>query len=128
MIWYVAIGSAAGGVSRYLLGGMVQRASGAAFPVGTLVVNVTGSLLLGFILRYAVDSSASPEMRALLAVGFCGGYTTFSAFSQETVTLIAEGRSGRAILYVALSLLLSIAATWIGMLIARSTLGAKNLP
>ncbi|HEY4596552.1 MAG TPA: CrcB family protein, partial [Thermoanaerobaculia bacterium] len=81
MLWYIAAGSAIGGVSRYLLGGAVQRAAGTGFPAGTLVVNVTGSLLLGLFLRYAVDTpTLTPEWRAFLTIGFCGGYTTFSTF------------------------------------------------
>ncbi len=66
MLWYVMLGSALGGGSRFLLGTFVQTRSGAVFPVGTLIINVTGSLLLGFIVRYTADSSAiSPESRGL---------------------------------------------------------------
>ena len=97
MLWYVAIGSAVGGVIRYLLGGAIQRALAASFPVGTLVINVTGSALLGFIFRYALETPAvTPEIRALLGVGFCGGYTTFSTFSYETLTLLEDGDWRRA--------------------------------
>jgi len=85
---YVAAGSAIGGVARYLLSLAIQQRATTPFPVGTLVINVTGSLLLGFLLRYATASSTmSPEARALLTTGFCGGYTTFSTFSYETVAL-----------------------------------------
>ena len=73
MLFYVAIGSALGGVGRYLLGGWVRLVH-TTFPAGTLFVNVSGSLLLGAILRYAVETpSLSPEGRALLTIGFCGG-------------------------------------------------------
>ena len=72
------------------------------FPVGTLVVNVTGSFLLGVILRYGVETpTLTPEVRAFLTVGFCGGYTTFSTFSYETVALMEDGQWPRAALYVA---------------------------
>jgi fluoride exporter len=124
MIWYVAVGSAIGGVSRFLLGGYVQRTTGALFPVGTLLINVSGSLLIGFILRYGGDqASISSEARALLAIGFCGGYTTFSTFSYETIALIETGAIGRATLYVVLSVVLSLLATWAGMSIARVVMG-----
>src|SRR5919205_3018731 len=94
---FVAAGSAAGGVVRFLLGGALQRAAGGAFPVGTLVINVTGSLLLGFLLRYALETPAvTPEARALLTTGFCGGYTTFSTFSYEAVALLQDGDWRRA--------------------------------
>ena len=89
MLWYIGLGSALGGMTRRLLGGMLQRAAGTGFPVGTLVVNITGTFLLGLILRYGLDSSAlTPELRAFLTVGFCGGYATFSTFSYERVTLL----------------------------------------
>ena len=120
MLWYVAIGSAVGGVSRYLLGGLIQRLLSSTFPLGTLVINVTGSALLGFLFRYALDVPAmTPEIRALLGVGFCGGYTTFSTFSYETLTLLEDGDWRRAGLYVALSVGVSLLATFAGFAAAR---------
>ena len=97
MIWYIAFGSALGGAARYLFGGWIQGRAGPDFPVGTLVINVTGSFLLGLLYRYAADSAAiTPEVRAMLTIGICGGYTTFSTFSYETVRLLEEGEFGRA--------------------------------
>jgi fluoride exporter len=126
MLWYIAFGSAVGGVSRYLLGGALQRLAGGTFPVGTLVVNVTGSFLLGAILRYAVDTPGlSPESRAMLTVGFCGGYTTFSTFSYETVALLEDGEWTRAGVYLAFSVLLSIAATFLGIVTAREIIAVR---
>lgn len=120
MLWYVAIGSAVGGVSRYLLGGLIQRMVSGTFPLGTLVINVTGSALLGFLVRYALDIPAmTPEIRALLGVGFCGGYTTFSTFSYEALTLLEDGDWRRAGLYVALSVGVSLLATFAGFAAAR---------
>jgi fluoride exporter len=119
LVWFVAIGGAAGSALRFLLTGMLQgRAAGAAgFPTGTLVVNVAGSLLLGFILRHAVgggDGGLGVEARALLGAGFCGGFTTFSAFSVETLGLIEAGDWRRAALYAGLSVGLSLAAAALG--------------
>jgi CrcB protein len=126
MLWYIAFGSALGGVSRYLFGGALQRLAGGTFPIGTLVVNVTGSFLLGAILRYAVDTPGlSPEGRALLTVGFCGGYTTFSTFSYETVALLEDGEWTRASVYLAVSVLLSIAATFLGIVAAREIVAVR---
>jgi len=120
MLWYIAAGSAIGGVGRYLLAGAIQRATNGTFPVGTLWINLTGSFLLGLILRYGVDSpTLTPEVRAFLTVGLCGGYTTFSTFSYETVALIQDGEWARAGLYIGLSLGLSLLATWLGIVVAR---------
>ena len=120
MLWYIAVGSAIGGVSRYLVGGLVQRLTAGTFPTGTLVINITGSFLLGAILRYGIDTpTITPELRALLTVGFCGGYTTFSTFSYETVALLEDGEWSRAALYVALSVGLSLVATFFGFVAAR---------
>jgi fluoride exporter len=120
MLWYIAAGSAIGGVSRYLLGGLVQRLLDTTFPAGTLLINVTGSLLLGAILRYGVETpTLTPELRGFLTIGLCGGYTTFSTFSYETVALLEDGEWGRAALYVGLSLGLSILATFLGVALAR---------
>lgn len=120
MIWYVAFGSAVGGASRFLFGTFVQRLAGTTFPVGTLVINVLGSLVLGFLVRWAADSTAvSPEARALLTTGFCGGFTTFSTFSTETVALLEDGDWPRAALYVAASVGLALAGTLLGIAAAR---------
>ena len=127
MLWYIAVGSAIGGMSRFILGGLVQRASAGTFPLGTLVVNVTGSFLLGAILRYAIDTpTLSPEIRAFLTVGFCGGYTTFSTFSYETAALLEDGEWSRAGLYVALSLGLSLAAMFLGFAASRELIQARE--
>lgn len=123
MIWYIAIGSALGGVARYLLGGFIQRLSAGTFPTGTLVINLTGSFLLGLLYRYASDSAAiTPEVRAMLTIGFCGGYTTFSTFTYETVRLLEDGESARAIAYVGLSVGLSLGAMVLGLAAGRELL------
>jgi len=91
---YVAIGSALGGMARWSLGGWIQRAAGGAppavFPVGTLVINASGSLVLGVLaVLLAREAPGSTSVtRLMLAVGFCGGYTTFSTFSLDTIALI----------------------------------------
>ncbi len=123
MIWYVALGSALGGMARYLLSGWIQRGADGVFPVGTLAVNVIGSLLLGFLLRYSLEGpSLSVEMRTLLTIGFCGGFTTFSTFSYETVALIQSGQWTRAGLYALSSLVLTVGATFAGLILAQSIL------
>jgi fluoride exporter len=126
MLWYIAAGSALGGISRYLVGGMVQRILDTTFPAGTLVVNLTGSFLLGLFLRYALETpTLTPEARAFLTIGFCGGYTTFSTFSYETVALLEDGEWTRAGIYAALSVLLSLGATILGFLVARGVIALR---
>jgi CrcB protein len=126
MLFYVAIGGALGGVSRYLLGGLVQRMLDTTFPAGTLFVNISGSFLLGAILRYALDTpSLTPEVRAFLTIGFCGGYTTFSTFSYETVALLKDGEWTRAGFYVAASVLLSVLGTFLGFALARQVIAFR---
>lgn len=120
MIWYVAVGSALGGVARYLVGIGLQRLSGGTFPFGTLAVNVVGSLLIGFVLQLALEGvGPTPATRTFLVVGVLGGFTTFSAFSWETVALLETEGWGRAGVYVAASLVLSVAAVAIGIGLAR---------
>jgi fluoride exporter len=126
MLWYIAAGSAVGGVSRYLLGGVIQRLLDTTFPTGTLFINVTGSFLLGAIVRFAMDTPwISPEVRAFLTIGICGGYTTFSTFSYESVAMMEDGQWTRAGLYVVASVGLSILATFLGLAAARAALGAR---
>lgn len=111
----IAVGGAVGSVLRYLLGGAVQRQSGSGFPLGTMMVNVSGCFLIGILVRQFLNMQLSSEMRAFLIVGFCGGFTTFSTFSAETVGLIEGGEYGRAVSYAVLSLALCVGATFAGM-------------
>ena len=119
----IAVGGAAGSVLRYLIGGAVQRMSAGGFPVGTLFVNVSGCFLIGILLRQFLNMQLSPELRAFLIVGFCGGFTTFSTFSAETVGLIEGGEYGRATGYVVLSVILCLTATFAGMTAVRLLTG-----
>lgn len=123
MIWYVAAGSALGGMARYLLAGWAQRVGDSIFPIGTLLVNIAGSFLLGFILRYTMDlASMSTETRAFLTIGFCGGFTTFSTFSYEAIALLQEGQWSRAGAYIGSSVVVSLAATLAGLFVAQQIL------
>lgn len=127
MLWFIAIGSALGGVARYLVGAFVQQRTGIAFPYGTLLINVTGSFLLGFLLRYALATPAiSPELRGLLTTGFCGGYTTFSTFTYETMALLEDGELRRAAAYVLVSVLVSLLAVYGGIELARALLAFRE--
>jgi fluoride exporter len=121
MIFWIALGGAAGSVLRYLAGGMAQRASAMPFPVGTLFVNVTGCFLIGVLSQHYMNVQTHPHMRGALITGFCGGYTTFSAFSLETTGLMEGGEYGKAAAYILLSVTVSIIATFAGMAAARAT-------
>lgn len=127
MIWYVAVGGAVGSVTRFVVGGLIQQRMGGTFPLGTLLVNITGSFFLAFIFEYALTTPAiSPEVRAMLTSGFCGGYTTFSTFSYETTRLMQDGDYRRAGLYVGLSILLSLAGAAAGFRLAREVLALRR--
>ena len=93
---------------------------GRGFPYGTLVVNVSGSLLMGFLYVLLVDKfNASAEWRAVLLIGLLGGFTTFSSFSMETFHLLEAGEIVKAFMNIALSVTVCLAGTWLGVIVAR---------
>jgi CrcB protein len=131
---YVALGSAAGGLARVLAGvwlqerlGRVMPHSGAKpFPIGTLLVNVTGSLLIGvLIVVLARRTSNATMLHSLLVLGFCGGYTTFSTFSADTMALIESGAGSLAALNVMGSVVLALLATLLGAALGRALLPGR---
>ena len=119
----IALGGAAGSVLRYLIGGRVQHFAPHGFPLGTLFVNVVGCFLVGILVRQFMNIQTHNYLRALLVVGFCGGFTTFSTFSMETVGLIEGGEYPRAIGYITLSVVLCLTATFTGMSAMRLIAG-----
>lgn len=122
-VGYVAVGAAVGGVARYLVTVAVQQRAGPGFPVATLLINVTGSLALGFLVAYLAQTSlVRPELGLFLTTGLCGGYTTFSTFTYETFALLRDGEYGRAGLYVALSVGISLVAMFAGFAAARGAI------
>ena len=104
-------------MARAALATWVQRAT-PGFPWGTLAVNLLGSFVLGLVVRAAELGELSPTMRAFLAVGVCGAFTTFSTFSWETLALMQAGAWTRAAAYAVGSLLLGLAAVGLGLLVA----------
>lgn len=114
---WIGLGSALGGMARYGCSGLAARYIGAAFPWGTLIVNVSGSLAIGFLASLAVADGRmliSPDARAFLMIGLCGGFTTFSAFSIETLDLARDGDWLWAGANVVLSVVLCLFAVWLG--------------
>jgi CrcB protein len=111
LILAVALGGAIGSVARYLVAIGVARAFGTSFPWGTLIINVTGSALIGaFVSLFAIRWNLPEAARAFLTVGICGGYTTFSTFSLDAFTLIERGQTLAAAIYMVGSVVLSVAA------------------
>jgi CrcB protein len=122
----IALGGAIGSLLRYLLGGSVQRMSASGFPIGTMFVNVSGCFVIGILVRQFMNMQLAPDLRAFLIVGFCGGFTTFSTFSADTLGLIEGGEYGRATGYVVLSVGLCLLATLAGMTTMRLIAGTGN--
>jgi len=109
-----------GAVSRYHVEGWVSRHTRSDFPIGTLAVNVSGCLLLGFLITlFAERLVPSPHLRAALTIGFLGAYTTFSTFAYETLRLGEDGAPARALLYVVASVGLGVLAAWTGSALGR---------
>lgn len=124
MLAYILLGGIIGTGARYGLQGWVQRAWGAGtFPVGTLVINLAGSLILGFVIRYATGSTVvTPELRGGLTIGFCGAFTTMSTFSYESMTLLQDGDYWRAGLYMGGTILGCLMAVALGTALANKLL------
>lgn len=119
----VMLGAAVGAPSRWLLDQAIQSRHDRVFPLGTLTINVTGSLLLGVLLAAASSGRAGAELIALAGTGFCGGFTTFSTFGYETVRLVEEGSSLEASVNVLVSLALGLAASVAGWYLGRALWG-----
>ena len=117
----VAAGGAVGSVARYVVGAQAYRLLGSAWPYGTFTVNVVGGFLMGVLASWLAHrgNANHEQVRVLLAVGVLGGFTTFSAFSLETALMIQKRAYGQAFTYTAASVLLSVAALYAGMFIAR---------
>lgn len=120
---YIAIGGAIGSVLRYFTSNYFNSVFKIGFPAGTIAVNVIGSLAMGLIIGYLVKTLPhSNELRAFLTVGLLGGFTTFSAFSLDIVTMIERQNITYALIYIALSVFVSIMALFIGLQITRNIL------
>lgn len=117
---YVALGGAIGASCRYLLGGVAFRVMGPGFPWGTLAANVIGGLLMGLLVGWlAFRVSGGENLRLFLAVGVLGGFTTFSSFSLEALRMIETKAYGLAVGYMSASVVLSVLAVFIGLMMAR---------
>jgi CrcB protein len=117
LVW-IALGGAAGSVARAMVGYSLPS----RFPWATLVVNVLGSLLIGWLMARLgpLETPGSASLRNLLVTGFCGGFTTFSAFSWQTLEQMQKGQWGGAVANVLLSVLLCLLAVWLGFRLGRA--------
>ena len=119
-IW-IGIGGALGSIARYWCGGVASRLVGETFPWGTLFVNIVGSFIIGFFAALTGPDGRLPAgdtVRQFVMIGLCGGFTTFSAFSVQTLDLIQDGDWLRAGANVVGSVILCLAAVWLGHVVA----------
>jgi fluoride exporter len=126
-IW-VALGGALGTTGRYWLSGVVARSFGETFPWGTLIINVTGSFVIGFFFTLTGPDGrlyVGSNIRQFVLVGICGGYTTFSSFSLQTLNLMNDGEWFRAGANIGASMVLCLIAVWAGALLAGAINGLK---
>ena len=120
---WIAIGGALGSVARYGFSGLFAAWFGQSFPWGTLIVNVSGSFIIGFFATLTGPDGrllVSSDLRQFVVVGICGGYTTFSAFSLQTLNLIREGEIASAGVNIGGSIILCLIAVWLGYLAAAA--------
>ena len=120
---FVAAGGAAGSVARYAIGLAVARLTGPGFPWGTVLINIAGSFVIGWFAELTAPYGRMPATeatRALVMAGLCGGFTTFSAFSLQTIDLLRAGQTTRAVANVVGSVVLCLLATALGMRIAQA--------
>jgi CrcB protein len=120
---WVAVGGALGSMARFWLGNAMVLAVGSEFPWGTLLINVIGSFVISFFGMLTGTSQRFPmpyEARVFVTVGLCGGFTTFSSFSLQTIELARTGQAGRAGIYIAASVILCLAACALGFVAAAA--------
>lgn len=115
----IGTGSFIGGIFRYLIAQAIQQKFFSTFPFGTLTVNVLGCLLIGLIFGLSDRGNMNQEWRLFLATGICGGFTTFSSFSNETISMLRDGQIGYASAYIFFSVLVGLAATLLGIAIIK---------
>jgi CrcB protein len=120
----VCAGGALGSGARYLVAVLAARLLGSDFPFGTLLVNLVGSFLVGFVQHIALSSALFPlDLRVFLTVGILGGFTTYSAFGYETLRMLHDGVWGQALVYVGVTTVFALILCGIGALVARSLVG-----
>lgn len=116
----VSVGAAIGGALRYSLSSFIHKNQSVIFPYGTLIVNVVGSFILGIIMFYLSEKELiGNDFRLFLTVGFCGGFTTFSTFSYETLMLFRDSEIGLAFYNITLNLVLSLLGIYLAYIVSK---------
>ena len=126
---WIAVGGALGSVARYACSALMAGAVGETFPWGTMFVNVLGSFVIGFFATFTGPDGrmlVPGDLRQFVMVGVCGGYTTFSSFSLQTLNLAQDGQYARASLNIVLSVVLCLASVWLGHAAALSLNAVKG--
>jgi len=119
-ILLIALGGGLGSVFRYLTAQFINKHAQLFFPYATFATNILGCFLIGLFLGLLEKNNVTnPDLKFFLVTGFCGGYTTFSTFSNENVQLFSANQTGTAFLYIGLSVILGLAATWGGLMISK---------
>ncbi len=118
--FFVFIGGGIGATSRYWLQGAVYRVVGTQFPYGTLLVNVLGCFLIGFLMTFFEERFlVSPSLRLFIAIGILGGFTTYSSFGYETIVMLQEGNYFGGMTNILYTTLSCLGATWVGTVIGK---------
>jgi CrcB protein len=115
----IGLGSFIGGISRYLLSQSIQMRYLSFFPYGTMAFNLIGSFAIGIVFGLCEKGNLSNEWRLFLATGILGGFTTFSAFSNDSISMMRDGQPASAIIYIFCSVFFGLAATYGGLLLIR---------
>ncbi len=119
-ILLVLVGSGIGGASRYVVAEFIRQKNMLKYPLGTCLINIVGCFIIGLVLGYYTkNTTENADIKLLLTTGFCGGFTTFSAFAAENLYLIKSGNQLTALFYIILSVLLGILATFLGSIVIK---------
>jgi len=119
-VLFVGFGGAAGSILRYLTSVITMKYYSTSFPIATFIVNVVGCFVAGLIFGLiSQETTEAQNLKLLLLTGFCGGFTTFSAFALENVKLMNSGNTATAVVYTGISIAAGLLAVWIGLLVTR---------
>ena len=119
VLLFIGSGSFIGGVSRYYVSKLLQQTILFSLPIGTFVVNILGSFLIGFFFGLSEKTVVDPEWRLLLTTGFCGSFTTFSTFANENLMFLRDGQFTNFISYTSVSIILGLVAVYLGRILVK---------